>query len=135
MRLARLLVAQGDTKVVSVFRNGWQAQDVAATGALPVVLSLEDDPVEKFTATFQGKDTVYFCAGAEGKGGFERYRTVDYEGALKVFDAIELTRGPKPRLIMLSAIDVRDPDNIPAHYVSTVHRTHQAQCLPGRSPD
>ncbi|GJE93822.1 NADH(P)-binding-domain-containing protein [Phanerochaete sordida] len=115
MRLTRLLVARGDT-VVSVFRNGWQAQAVSRAGATPIVLNLEEDGVETFAAVFAGKDVVYFCAGAEGHGGPTRYRTVDYAGARKVFDALELIRGPKPRLIMLSAIDVRDRDKIPAHY-------------------
>lgn len=44
---------------------------------------------------------------------------MDYEGALKIFDAIEGVEGPvKPRLILVSAIDIRDPEKIPAHYVS-----------------
>jgi hypothetical protein len=43
---------------------------------------------------------------------------VDYEGALKVFDAIEGVKASKPRLILVSAIDIRDPDKVPAHYVS-----------------
>lgn len=124
MRLTRLLIARGNAKIVSVFRNGWQAQEVAATGAMPVVLSLEDDPTEKFAATFEGQNIVYFCAGAEGKGGPQRYRRVDYEGALKVFDAIEFVRGTKPRLIMLSAIDVRDRSNIPVHYVSIARSSY-----------
>lgn len=43
---------------------------------------------------------------------------MDYEGAVKVFDAIEGVKGSKPRLILVSAIDIRDPDKVPAHYVS-----------------
>jgi len=36
---------------------------------------------------------------------------------LKIFDAIEGIEGPvKPRLILVSALDVRDPEKIPAHY-------------------
>jgi len=60
---------------------------------------------------------VYFSAGAGGKGGEERTKKVDYEGALKIFDAIEGVEGPiKPRLILVSALDVRDPEKIPTHY-------------------
>lgn len=73
-------------------------------------------------------DVVYFVAGAGGKGGEERTRKVDYEGAVKVFDAIELVKGEKmmmmkkPRLILLSAIDVRDPEGkVPAHYVCVIY--------------
>ncbi|KAL5496109.1 hypothetical protein ACEPAH_3026 [Sanghuangporus vaninii] len=116
MRLARLLSARPNTKVLSIFRNPQHTEDVSATGASPLILSLEDDPKEKFTEAFENKDIVYFSAGAGGKGRPERTRKVDYEGALKVFDAIELVSGEKPRLIIVSAIDVRDPNVIPAHY-------------------
>lgn len=66
---------------------------------------------------------MYFSAGAGGKeeGGKtkeERAREVDYAGAVKVFDALELVKEPKPRLILLSSIDVRDRSVVPAHYVS-----------------
>ena len=83
------------------------------------MLSLEDASVADFSNTFKGYDVVYFSAGAGGKGGEERTKKVDYEGALKIFDAIEGVEGPvKPRLILVSALDVRDPEKIPAHYVS-----------------
>ena len=117
MRLARLLSARSNTQVLSIFRNPEHTKEVSETGASPLVLSLEDDPAKKIAEAFEKKDIVYFSAGAGGKGGPERTRKVDYEGALKVFDAIELVRGSKPRLIMVSAIDIRDPDVIPAHYV------------------
>ncbi|GJE93843.1 FAD dependent oxidoreductase [Phanerochaete sordida] len=116
LRLARLLASRANTKVVSIFRNAAHADEVAATGATPLVLSLEDAPKETFAEVFEGKDVVYFSAGAGGKGGKERTRAVDYEGALKIFDALELVREPRPRLIMVSAIDVRDRSVRPAHY-------------------
>lgn len=59
-----------------------------------------------------------WSAGAGGKGGPERTKKVDYEGALKVFDAIEGVQGKKPRLILVSAVDVRDRTKLPSHYVS-----------------
>ena len=37
---------------------------------------------------------------------------------MKVFDAIEGVEGVKPRLILVSSLDIRDPEKIPAHYVS-----------------
>ena len=38
---------------------------------------------------------------------------------MKIFDAIEGVEGPvKLRLILVSALDVRDPEKIPTHYVS-----------------
>ncbi|KAL5520186.1 hypothetical protein ACEPAG_9399 [Sanghuangporus baumii] len=116
MRLARILSARPNTQVLSIFRNPQQTEDVSGTGASPLVLSLEDDPKEKFAEAFENKDIIYFSAGAGGGASPERTRKVDYEGALKVFDAIELVNGEKPRLIIVSAIDIRDPNVIPAHY-------------------
>ena len=84
----------------------------------PLILSLEHSPVSAFTEVFSGADTVVFTAGAGGKGGQDRTRIVDYEGALKVFDAIEAVPGKKPHLLLVSAADVRDRDKIPPHYVS-----------------
>ncbi|KAI5120001.1 hypothetical protein M0805_008462 [Coniferiporia weirii] len=125
MRLARLLSARLDTRVFSIIRNPEHTKDVADTGATPLVLSIEDDQKEKFAEAFEDKDIVYFSAGAGGSGGPERTRKVDYEGAVKVFDAIELVKGAKPRLIMVSAIDVRDPNVIPAHYTEADKNTSE----------
>lgn len=102
----------------------------------PVDLSLEDAAVGDFASIFEKAkaDVVVFSAGAGGKSGeegltkeqqqqkaAERTRKVDYEGAVKVFDAIEQvqTRGLNPRLILVSAIDIRDENIIPDHYVSS----------------
>ncbi|KAF8154274.1 NADH(P)-binding-domain-containing protein [Crassisporium funariophilum] len=88
--------------------------------ATPLLLSLEDASAQQLSDAFTSQDVVYFSAGAGGKGGEERTKKVDYEGAVKVFDAIELVKGDgvskKPRLVLVSAIDVRDPERIPAHY-------------------
>ena len=94
-------------------------QDIKDISATPLLLSLEDASVADFSNAFKGYDVVYFSAGAGGKGGEERTKKVDYEGALKIFDAIEGVEGPvKPRLILVSALDVRDPEKIPTHYAS-----------------
>ncbi|KAG7441373.1 NAD(P)-binding protein [Guyanagaster necrorhizus] len=116
LRLARLLVAAKHT-VISLIRNPDQEGDIEDTGATPQVLSLEDSSTLDFAKAFEGKDIVYWSAGAGGKGGEERTKKVDYEGAIKVFDAIEAVQGPKPRLIYVSAIDLRDRNSPPpAHY-------------------
>lgn len=116
LRLARLLTPSHS--VTSIIRNPSHASDIEATKATPLELSLEDSPVADFTSAFQGSDVVYFSAGAGGKGGEERTKAVDYEGAVKVFDAIEAVQGPKkPRLVLVSAVDVRDENKIPEHYV------------------
>ncbi|KAJ7206301.1 hypothetical protein GGX14DRAFT_643302 [Mycena pura] len=103
LRLARLLAAAGNHPDV-------RAASAAGT-VTPLILSLEASP-----AAFRGVDVVYFSAGAGGQGGEERTKAVDYEGALKVFDALEIMEEPRPRLILVSAIDVRDPEKVPAHY-------------------
>lgn len=124
MRLARIL-SQKSKNVYSVIRNPDQSQDIKDAGATPHVLSLEDDPVEKFTEVFveTNADVVVFSAGAGAEGEKEdRVRKVDYEGAVKVFDAIEAVgkvEGKKcPRFLLVSSIDIRNPDIIPEHYVS-----------------
>ncbi len=62
----------------------------------------------------------YSSAGAGGKSGEELTKAIDYEGAVKVYDAIEAVEGPKPQLVLVSGVDVRNLDVIPAHYVSSV---------------
>ncbi|KAK7055510.1 hypothetical protein R3P38DRAFT_3304729 [Favolaschia claudopus] len=93
-------------------------EDIKAVSATPLLLSLEDSPVGDFSKAFQlqGADVLYFSAGAGGKGGEERKKSVDDEGVLKVFDAIEAVEAARPRLILVSGIDVRDPEKKPAHY-------------------
>ena len=120
MRLARLLTARPNTKVTSLIRDPEHTADVAATGATPLLLSLTEATPGALAAAFEGADIVYFAAGAGGKGGPERTREVDYAGAVKVFDALELVAGPKPRLVLLSSIDSRDTAVAPAHYVGVL---------------
>ena len=120
LRLARLL-ASANHSVTSVIRDISHAPDIREVGAKPLVLSLEDSPLSVFSHEFADKNVVVFSAGAGGKGGPERTKKVDYEGALKVFDAIEQVNGPRPRLIMVSGVDVRDPNHVPPHYVCGNH--------------
>ncbi|KIM81998.1 hypothetical protein PILCRDRAFT_820886 [Piloderma croceum F 1598] len=115
LRLAKLIGANNSVK--SVIRTEEHIQDIEAVSSHPLLLSLEDAPVADFTRAFEDVDVVYFSAGAGGKGGAERTKKVDYEGAVKIFDAIEGVQGKKPRLILVSAVDVRDPDGkVPEHY-------------------
>lgn len=117
LRLARLL--SPTHKVKSVIRSSDHEEDIRNVSAIPVVLSLEDGTVSEFSAEFEEQDVVYFSAGAGGKGGDERTKKIDYEGVVKVYDAIEAVKGVKPRLILVSAVDIRDPEKIPTHYVRT----------------
>lgn len=121
LRLAKLLSSKHT--VTSIIRDPAQAEDIEKVSAIPVVLSIEDDSQSAFTQAFKdaAADVVVWSAGAGGKGGAERTEKVDYEGAVKVFDAIEAINGKVPRLLLVSAIDVRNPDKIPAHYVCPPH--------------
>jgi len=85
----------------------------------PIILSVEDSSISDFTKVFEGQDVVVWSAGAGGVGGAERTRKVDYEGAVKVYDAIEAVQSAKPRLVLVSAVDIGNPDVIPPHYVSS----------------
>jgi hypothetical protein len=81
--------------------------DITNAGATPHILSLESATVADLTSLFQSvqPSAIIFAAGAGGKGGPERTKAVDYEGALKVFDAMEA--GNFHRIVMVSATDLR----------------------------
>ncbi|KAI0042756.1 NAD(P)-binding protein [Auriscalpium vulgare] len=117
LRLTRILAPTHD--ITSIIRKPEHipALQSISPGISPLLLSIEDSPVADFTQAFRGKDVVVFAAGAGGKGGPERTTQVDYEGAVKVMDAIEgVEEGQRPRLVLLSSIDVRDPEKMPEHY-------------------
>lgn len=113
--------------MTSVIRSESQKPEIIALGATPVLLSVEDATVDRWLSLLRNADVVYYSASAAGVRGEdreERLRQTDFEGAVKVFDAIaQLSEGPerkKPRVIVLGAVDVRNPDKpIPEHYVST----------------
>ncbi|KAF6748274.1 hypothetical protein DFP72DRAFT_820671 [Ephemerocybe angulata] len=93
--------------------------DLIAEPQTPVVLSLEDATANDFTGLFRNisADVVYFCAGAGLRASEERVKKVEYEGTVKICDAIEAIGADKrPRFISISALDIRDPDKIPEHY-------------------
>ncbi|VDB92257.1 unnamed protein product [Peniophora sp. CBMAI 1063] len=118
LRLGKLLADGNKHSVTSIIRSKDHIADLkAASPAIkPLLLSLEDSPVSEFKQAFTGKDVVVFSAGAGGKGGHERTVKVDYEGALKVFDAIEAVETNRPRLVLVSAFDIRNLDIVPSHY-------------------
>ncbi|KAI0030548.1 NAD(P)-binding protein [Vararia minispora EC-137] len=118
LRLAGLLAKTGKHAVTSIIRTESQVPDLKAVSDKiePLILSIEDASVADFTKVFEGQEVIVWSAGAGGAGGPERTRKVDYEGAVKVYDAIETVQGAKPRLVLVSAIDVGNPDVIPPHY-------------------
>jgi len=61
--LARILAHRGD-QVSSVFRNPDHAEEVAVTGALPVVADIEQLDTDGLARLVAGHDAVVFSAGA-----------------------------------------------------------------------
>ena len=99
--------------VYSIIRNSAQTPDIQALGGTPIVQSIEDSSVDDIARTIAAcaPDAVVWAAGAGGKGGAERTRAVDQEGAIRSFDAC--AKAGVKRYIMVSAIDIRDRENRP----------------------
>jgi uncharacterized protein YbjT (DUF2867 family) len=85
LHLARILNKRGDA-VTSVFRNPAHADDVAATGARPVVADIETLDTDALAELLAGHDAVVFSAGAGG-GNPARTYAVDRDAAIRVIDA------------------------------------------------
>src|ERR1700742_1380081 len=83
--LAPILSERGD-EVTSVFRNPDHSDDVAATGAKPVVSDIEQLDTSALADLVTGQDAVVFSAGAGG-GDPERTYAVDRDAAIRVIDA------------------------------------------------
>jgi len=96
LRLTRLL-SDKQYAITSIIRTEDHVADITAisSSVTPLVLSLEHSPVSVFTEAISGADTVVFSAGAGGRGGPDRTRNVDYEGAVKIYNAIEAVPGKK----------------------------------------
>jgi uncharacterized protein YbjT (DUF2867 family) len=83
--LARILTERGD-QVSSVFRNPDHSDEVAQTGAAPVVADIEQLDVPALAELLSGHDAVAFAAGAGG-GNPARTYAVDRDAAIRVIDA------------------------------------------------
>jgi uncharacterized protein YbjT (DUF2867 family) len=85
LHLARILTDRGE-HVTSVFRNPDHADDVAATGAHPLVADIENADTDALANLLAGHDAVVFAAGAGG-GNPDRTYAVDRDAAIRVIDA------------------------------------------------
>ncbi|GAA5962818.1 hypothetical protein JCM21900_004098 [Sporobolomyces salmonicolor] len=131
LHFARL--ASPSYAVTSLVRSQDHFDDIRSTGATPTLLSLEDASVDQLTQAFEGAHGVLFTAGAGGKGGKERTKKVDEEGAIKVFDALDQLQGGKPKLLLVGAIDTRDMSKPPpSHYTQEdIERSQKAHAAIG----
>ena len=85
LKLARLLAERGD-EVSSVIRSESQTDDVAATGATPVVADVEQLDTAGIGGVIAGNDVIVWSAGAGG-GSPERTYAVDRDAAIRSIDA------------------------------------------------
>ncbi len=83
--LAPLLVARGD-EVTAVIRNPDHADEVAATGATPLVADIENADAAAIAALVTGHDAVVWSAGAGGGDALRTY-AVDRDAAIRSMDA------------------------------------------------
>ena len=98
LHLARILTERGD-EVTSVFRNPDHADDVAATGAHPVVADIETLDTAALAELLARHDAVVFSAGAGG-GNPARTYAVDRDAAIRVIDAAR--QAATRRFVMVS---------------------------------
>ena len=85
--LARILTERGD-EVSSVFRNPDHSDDVAGTGAHPVVADIERLDNDALADLLAGPDAMVWSAGAGG-GNPARTYAVDRDAAIRTIDAAE----------------------------------------------
>ena len=87
LKLAKILSDRGD-KVTSIIRDPAQSDDVAATGAEPVVADVESLDTASMASVLAGSDVVVWSAGAGG-GSAERTYAVDRDAAIRSMQAAE----------------------------------------------
>lgn len=107
--LAPLLKDAG-MEVTSVIRNPAQIDDVAATGAVPVVYDVASSSVSELAELFAGHDAVVWSAGAGG-GAPERTYAVDRDAAIASIDAA--AQAGVERYVMVSYMGARTDHGVP----------------------
>lgn len=98
LQLSRILSNEGHA-VTSFIRNPQHAADVAATGAAPVILDVENSTTAEVASAIAGHDAVVWSAGAGG-GNPQRTYAVDRDAAIRSMDAAAQTG--VPRYVMVS---------------------------------
>lgn len=109
LRLAPLLVERGDV-VTSVIRNPDHADEVAATGAIPLVADVEHLDTAGLADVVQGQDAVVWSAGAGG-GNPARTYAVDRDAAIRSIDAAG-SEGVS-RYVMVSYLGAQPDHGVP----------------------
>lgn len=109
LRLAPLLVERGDV-VTGVIRNPDHQDEVAATGAIPLIADVEHLDTAGMVEILEGQDVVVWSAGAGG-GNPERTYAVDRDAAIRSMDAAN-TAGVS-RYVMVSYLGAGPDHGVP----------------------
>lgn len=109
LQLAKMLTADGH-EVRSLFRNPEHHDDVAATGASPIVADFERLSTEGIAAHLAGSHAVVWSAGAGG-GDPARTYAVDRDAAIRSMDAA--AEAGVNRYVMVSYIGARVDHGVP----------------------
>ncbi|MBC6462628.1 SDR family oxidoreductase [Actinomadura sp. HBU206391] len=106
LRLERILSARGDL-VAGLIRDPAHTDDVATTGAEPVICDLEMTGVDELAGHLAGADAVVFAAGAGPGSGAARKDTVDRAASVLLADAAE--RAGVRRFLQISSMGAGEP--------------------------
>ncbi|AVL99462.1 NAD-dependent dehydratase [Gordonia iterans] len=107
--LAPILTARGD-EVTSVVRSAEHAVDVAATGATPLLLDVENASAAELAAVVRGADALVFSAGAGG-GNPARTYAVDRDAAIRTMQAAQ--EAGVRRYVMVSYLGAGPDHGVP----------------------
>lgn len=110
LHLSTLLTEEGHS-VTSIIRNPDHAPDVAATGATPSVLDVENSTTAAIAESLAGHDAVVWSAGAGG-GNPERTYAVDRDAAIRSMDAA--AEAGVGRYVMVSYLGAGRDHGVPA---------------------
>jgi uncharacterized protein YbjT (DUF2867 family) len=110
LHLSALLTEEGHS-VTSFIRNPDQAADVAAPGASPSVLDVENSTTAEIAAALRNHDAVVWSAGAGG-GDPQRTYAVDRDAAIRSMDAA--AEAGVGRYVMVSYFGAGPDHGVPA---------------------
>lgn len=112
LQLSALLTDEGHT-VTSFIRNPDHTADVAATGASPSVLDVENSTTAEIAAALRNHDAVVWSAGAGG-GNPQRTYAVDRDAAIRSMDAA--VEAGVNRYVMVSYFGAGPDHGVPADH-------------------
>ncbi|QDW30621.1 SDR family oxidoreductase [Arthrobacter sp. KBS0702] len=104
------LLSKDGAEVTSIIRNPDHRDDVAATGATPLVLDVEKSTTAELAAALAGHDAVVWSAGAGG-GSPERTYAVDRDAAIRSMDAA--AQAGVRRYVMVSYLGAGPDHGVP----------------------